>query len=183
MYNIPITTLRHVSVDAFRKALAKAQFESFFNQLFGKQTGLLDFEQLTPQLNPNRTYLGVQEVPIHKITGSLGRVQDFDNRFRPLKENLMERWVGVAGMLRLEGWPPIMLYKGEDQYYLVDGHHRTSVACWEGYKFIEAEVWEFTKTKKAEPQKSFVPPALHIAQTRKKASNPCCVQEKPGLAS
>ena len=38
--------------------------------------------------------------------------------------------------------PPVVLYKVGDVYFVVDGHHRVSVARQQGQEFIEAEVRE-----------------------------------------
>jgi hypothetical protein len=52
------------------------------------------------------------------------------------------------------GWLPIEVIKVGNDYFVVDGHHRTSVARSAGMAFIDAEVWEIAQ----EPEVSRVPP-------------------------
>ncbi|WP_373501104.1 Lrp/AsnC ligand binding domain-containing protein [Desulfococcus sp.] len=93
--------------------------------------------------------LGLREVEVDKIVGSVGRYQDFDNRFR-LKTGLpSERLMKVKQAVR-DGkpLPPITLYQIKDEYYIVDGNHRVSVAKERGWKTIHAHILEFLPSRK-----------------------------------
>ncbi len=93
--------------------------------------------------------LGLKEVEVQKIVGSVGRYQDFDSRFR-LKTGIpSERLMKVKQAAR-DGkpLPPISLYQIKDEYYIVDGNHRVSVAKERGWKTIHAHILEFLPSRK-----------------------------------
>ncbi len=93
--------------------------------------------------------LGLKEVEVDKIVGSVGRYQDFDNRFR-LKTGIpSERLMKIKQAVR-DGkpLPPISLYQIKDEYYIVDGNHRVSVAKERGWKTIHAHILEFLPSRK-----------------------------------
>ncbi len=87
-------------------------------------------------------YLGLQEVEVEKIVGSVNRYQDFTRAFLPLHGDARLRRVEQA-LARGEVLPPVALYKVGEAYFVVDGHHRVAAAKKQGGKFIDAEVWEF----------------------------------------
>ena len=105
---------------------------------------LLPFEAVREKLNlDTRSYLGIQEVPLDKIVGSVGRYEDFTRTFMPRKTNTRPRWESIDSLVDSGGWPPIELYKVSDTYFVRDGNHRVSVARQLGMDTIEAEVWEY----------------------------------------
>jgi hypothetical protein len=80
-------------------------------------------------------------VPIHQITGSEGRGDDFDREFNPLQDHTRARWMGIAAtQLRGKALPPVELTQVGDAYSIDDGHHRISVARALGQRVIEADV-------------------------------------------
>lgn len=87
-------------------------------------------------------YLGLKEVEIEKIVGSVNRYQDFTRAFLPLRESERLKRVERA-LARGETLPPVRLYKLGEAYFVVDGHHRVAAAKKQGAKYIDAEVWEF----------------------------------------
>ncbi|MEG0517057.1 MAG: hypothetical protein RR523_15570, partial [Cetobacterium sp.] len=92
----------------------------------------------------NRIYLGVKEVPIGKIIGTVEKAQDFDKDFNPLREESKGRWSSVyIKYLESGSLPPVILYKFREEYYVYDGNHRISVAKNLNFHSIEAEVYEF----------------------------------------
>jgi DNA-binding Lrp family transcriptional regulator len=87
---------------------------------------------------------GTGMVPLVEITGSVGRYKDFDRQFRPKSHLPSERLAHVrAAMKRGNRMPPVKLYKIKDEYYVVDGHHRITVARELGLDRIEGRVIEF----------------------------------------
>lgn len=85
--------------------------------------------------------LGIRNVPIADIVGSINRVQDFDRSFMPAQGHTRERWMSVdRAYHRGIPLPPIELYQIDDAYFVVDGHHRISVARSHGQLYIEAHV-------------------------------------------
>jgi len=87
--------------------------------------------------------LGIQLIPLDQIVGSVDKVKDFDRRFRPTSDRSRQRWERLAMKTRMgEYLPPIDVYKLGNLYFVIDGHHRVSVARAQGAHDIEAAVTE-----------------------------------------
>ncbi len=155
---------RHLANDVFSRLLFQGQLRSWAGILRSGKQGLDDFAVELPHLNPNRKYAGTQDIPVEQITGSVGRVHDFDRSFRPLKKHLANRWVTNYLFLQDGNWPSIRVFKVGSRYFVEDGHHRVSVARSRGMSFILAEVWEY------EPKES--PAAVPVAPRRKEYNVP-----------
>jgi hypothetical protein len=95
-------------------------------------------------LADNRLYRGTKVVEVDEIVGSLGRWGEFDRFFLPARASVGERWKRIdRAFHRGEDLPPVDLYKFGDAYFVVDGHHRVSVARYHNVPTVEAEVTEF----------------------------------------
>jgi hypothetical protein len=71
----------------------------------------------------------LEVVPLGAIVGTLQPTANFDSDFRPATDALRWRWERIALAHRKgEALPPVMLRRQSDGYYVVDGHHRVSVA-------------------------------------------------------
>jgi hypothetical protein len=105
---------------------------------------LLSFDEVKGALGAiSQVYLGLHEVPVSKIVGSVGRHRDFDRAFLPSKPDLGTRWRRIDEIMhRAEELPPVSLYKIGDAYFVQDGNHRVSVARQQGVEMIDAEVIE-----------------------------------------
>jgi hypothetical protein len=105
---------------------------------------LLSFDEVKGALGAvAQVYLGMREVPVSKIVGSVGRHRDFDRAFLPSKPALGTRWRRIDEIMdRGEELPPVSLYKIGDAYFVQDGNHRVSVARQRGVEIIDAEVIE-----------------------------------------
>lgn len=131
-----------------RSDFQRARFQAFLNgvvaALSGRQNTLLSYDAVKEKLRVGGPiYRGVQTVPIDKIAGSLNRYHDFDRAFLPRQDELSERWQRVnRAWYEDVGLPPVVLYKVGEVYFVVDGHHRVSVARRQGQEFIEGEVRE-----------------------------------------
>lgn len=100
-------------------------------------------------------------VELSRIVGSDGKSDWFDEGFMPLRGLSRERWKRIDRAFRLGlELPPVSLYKLGDAYFVEDGHHRVSVACFHGAEWIDAEVTEFwsPKFKEASATDRSVPP-------------------------
>lgn len=87
--------------------------------------------------------LGLQVIPVDRIVGSVDRTRDFDRYFRPRSPALRARWQRLAAAQRRgEAMPPIEVKKVGDMYFVVDGHHRVSIAFARGFTTIDADVTE-----------------------------------------
>ena len=94
-----------------------------------------------------RVYRGMRTVPVGQIGGSVGRCSEFDRDFMPARASVKERWKHIdQAFYRGEELPPVSLYKVGGFYFVLDGHHRVSVACYHGVKWIDAYVTEFGAT-------------------------------------
>lgn len=126
---------------AFKKALRKTRF-NFFDR---ENRKIKEFSVIEKESQlSNRIYLGVKEVPIGKIVGTVEKAQDFDKDFNPLREESKGRWSSVyIKYLESGSLPPVILYKVREEYYVYDGNHRISVAKNLNFHSIEAEVYEF----------------------------------------
>lgn len=113
-----------------------------------KPNTLLPFEDVRSMLNLSHLrYLGVQEVPLDKIVGSVGRYDDFTREFLPRRDDQEDRWRKVYDLsTSMTGFPPVELYKVGDAYFVRDGNHRVSVARANDAKTIEAYVTEYTSS-------------------------------------
>jgi hypothetical protein len=86
---------------------------------------------------------GIQVIPLDQIVGSVDKVKDFDRRFRPTSDRSRQRWQRLAEKSRKgEYLPPIDVYQLGNLYFVIDGHHRVSVARAQGAREIEAHVTE-----------------------------------------
>jgi hypothetical protein len=105
---------------------------------------LLSFDEVKGALGAiSQVYLGLREVPVSKIVGSVGRHRDFDRAFLPSKPDLGTRWRRIDEIMnRAEELPPVSLYKIGDAYFVQDGNHRVSVARQRGVEMLDAEVIE-----------------------------------------
>ena len=105
---------------------------------------LLSFEEVKGALGTvSQVYIGMREVPVDKIVGSVGRHRDFDRAFLPSKPDLGARWRRIDEIMhRAEELPPVSLFKIGDAYFVNDGNHRVSVARQQGVEMIDAEVVE-----------------------------------------
>ena len=91
-----------------------------------------------------RIYRGLRTVPVGQIGGSVGRCSEFDRDFMPAKASVEERWKRIDRAFRRgEELPAVSLYKVGGFYFVLDGHHRVSVARYYGVEWIEAYVTEF----------------------------------------
>jgi hypothetical protein len=116
---------------------------------------LLSFDEVREaSLADSWIYIGPKIVEAEKIVGSVGRQNDFDRSFLPLRASVEVRWKRVdRAFRRIEDLPPVSLYKIGDAYFVLDGHHRLSVARYHGVPTVEAVVTEFL------PRTPSVPPA------------------------
>ena len=136
-----------------RESRAAKQFQavrlrSFLNEivsfLSGQPNELLSWQEVRDKLHlRGQHYRGIESVPIDKIVGSVGRYQDFDRAFLPRQDATADRWMSIArARFSSVGLPPVKLYQVGDAYFVLDGHHRVSVAREQGAHFVDAEVIE-----------------------------------------
>ncbi|MBL8062722.1 MAG: ParB-like nuclease domain-containing protein [Anaerolineales bacterium] len=131
-----------------RSDFGRARFKSFINQVFallsGQRNNLLSYDDIKEKLKiGGPIYRGVKTVRVDQIAGSLNRYHEFDRAFLPKEDQLASRWQKVDRAFYEDiHLPPVVVYKVGQVYFVVDGHHRVSVAREQGQEFIEAEVRE-----------------------------------------
>ncbi len=134
----------------FSRARWKAFVRGVVASLRGEKNTLLSYDEVKEKLRiGGPIYRGVKTVPISQIVGSLNRYHEFDAAFLPKNDENANRWQSVDRAFYQEvSLPPVVLYKVGEVYFVVDGHHRVSVAREQNADFIDAEVRECsTKVK------------------------------------
>lgn len=113
-------------------------------RLSGQSADLLSYEDVVQRLGVNgQSSLGVQQIPLTAIVGSVGRYEDFSRTFLPRLETDEDRWASVATAAKIvTDLPPIDVYKIDESYFVLDGNHRVSIARRQGIDFIDAYVTE-----------------------------------------
>ncbi len=130
--------------DDFDRAIYKGFWRKVVAWLTGKRNTLLPYDEVRQHIPLKGQHsLGLQQVPMEKIIGSVGRYQDFDRAFLPLHERTKDRWINIdAAHIRQEYLPPVDLIKMGEVYFVKDGNHRVSVARERGQDYIDAYVTE-----------------------------------------
>jgi len=133
------------AIQDFDSARARAFRRSLRTILTGRAQRLRSLEPLLRAAGlEGRSFGGVQEIPIDRILGSVApdvKTGDFDPGFLPINRRMRERWTRIyQAMVEGDELPPIDVYKVDDNYYVIDGHHRVSVARNLGRPMINARV-------------------------------------------
>jgi hypothetical protein len=91
--------------------------------------------------------VGLRTVPLDTIVGTAeeAKIRSFDHRFRPAATS-RHRWerLWIAGR-RGASLPPISVFRLGEEHFVIDGHHRLSVAQSLGMTAIDAEVTELRR--------------------------------------
>jgi hypothetical protein len=128
----------------FDSARLKAFWHEILALLTRRDNHLVAWERVREELRfEGGTPRTLKTVPLDRIVGTVGRYEDFDRAFLPTHDGLADRWRSVesafdAGL----SLPPVRLYQVGDAFFVVDGHHRVSVARQRGIKHLEARVVE-----------------------------------------
>ena len=152
---IPYMNLNE-QVDAdFTRARRRARLRALVARIRREHASnrLLSFDDLRREhAANNRLYRGTKVVEVEAIVGSVGRWRDFDRSFLPARANVGHKWKRIdRAFQRGEDLPPVELYEIGDAYFVVDGHHRVSVARYHDVPTLEATVAEFHPKRPAAP--------------------------------
>ncbi|WP_033295107.1 chromosome partitioning protein ParB [Amycolatopsis jejuensis] len=103
---------------------------------------MLPFHEVVQALGyVSESRVGLRVITLDSIVGTVDRSRDFDRRFRPTSARVRQRWERLAlAARRGEAIPPIEVYRIGELHFIVDGHHRVSVALAQGLSTIEAFV-------------------------------------------
>jgi hypothetical protein len=143
-------------VDAdFTHARRRARLRSVMARIRREHASnrLLSFDDVRRALAAkNRLQRGTRVVEVDEIVGSVGRWDEFDRSFLPARASVGHKWKRIdRAFHRTEDLPPVKLYKLEEAYFVVDGHHRVSVARYHDVPTVEAAVAEFRPKLPAAP--------------------------------
>lgn len=136
--------LQQLAQENYENAIRKANRRRLVSLVLRKRNSLLSLDKIARcfKLVGQRS-LGVMTVEIEKIVGSAGRAEDFDLAWMPRQTTTMARWMSIIKAAYLGVMlPPVELRKVGERYFVVDGHHRISVAREMGQQYIDAQVTE-----------------------------------------
>ncbi|WP_246256812.1 hypothetical protein [Amycolatopsis anabasis] len=110
--------------------------------LAARRPGELEIMPLADALaalgHDGETDLGMAEVPVPAIVGTVARAGDFDRDFRPRNRALRHRWQALAETCA--ELPPVRLVRIGELYFVEDGHHRVSIVRARGQSTVSARV-------------------------------------------
>jgi hypothetical protein len=138
-----------IALDLYRRLRGQALWGRLWSALTGRDGRLYTLAAVEAACTiVDCRDAGACTVPINRIRGSnCNRSCDYDACFRPLRCHDQERWLSVAAA-RLRGakLPPVDLVDVAGVYFVMDGHHRISVAKVLGEVDIQANVttWQVT---------------------------------------
>jgi hypothetical protein len=103
---------------------------------------LLPFDEVVGALgHRGEQPLGLHQVDLDSIVGSVDRRTGFDRRFRPTSELSRRRFERLAVAVRRgEDLPPVDLYRVGEVHFVRDGHHRVAVLRALGRELVSARV-------------------------------------------
>src|SRR5262245_6332098 len=145
LLNLDLNSMIYLQSEAeFHRARRRGFWDNMRSLVMGQPPHLLPFAEVIRDLPTSPILeLGLQDIPLESIGGSVGRAQDFTRHFMPLRrdEQLRERWrtiytLAVSGA----GFPPVEIYQLGPLFFVLDGHHRVSVARYLGWPTIQANV-------------------------------------------
>jgi hypothetical protein len=125
---------------------AKARTRGKLHRFIGGMLRRCNSLTLLVEVNNGRVFathqhIGVEQIRLACIVGSINRARDFDRNFNPVSNATYERWERInKAFLDDVVLPPVELQKVGDTYFVRDGHHRISVARFHGAEYIDAEV-------------------------------------------
>lgn len=137
-----ITTFNPKAVPLFERALLFGQVRHLFARLLRRPHHLLTLSQAATDTEIHKPQQPIPcVVAVDQIKGSVNHSEDYDRAFYPLNDRLRTRWVRIASMmLQKTPLPPVELIQVGETYFVLDGHHRVSVAKMLGDEMIDAVV-------------------------------------------
>jgi hypothetical protein len=137
-------TIDQLANQDFEHAVSRGFWRKVLARITGKNNDLLPYDAVRERLPiRGQHYIGLKQVELDKIVGSVGRYHDFDRAFLPIQSRSKDRWVSIdkAHYAQVD-LPPVELNKLGEIYFVKDGNHRVSVARQLGQIYIDAYVTE-----------------------------------------
>jgi len=143
------------TAEDFRDARRRAALENIWSTLTGSSTHLIQFQQVEDQLQYEQSQkLGLVDIPLDSIVGSVSRPNDFTRKFFPREAVDPGRWQRVKIKMDQQ-IHPIDVYQIDQVYFVLDGNHRVSVARQRGNTYIPAYVTKIESTLPLTPDDDF----------------------------
>lgn len=111
-------------------------------------------------------YVGMREIEVDRIVGSVDRSVDFDRFFRTRRSELKRRIDAIGAAFADRPMPPITVYEAGGLYFVVDGHHRVALARRNRMTVIDAEVTRVRTSHRLHPDVD-VQELIHTEQHRR----------------
>ena len=129
----------------FGRARRHAFIETLIGRFTRRTTELVPFGAVQRTLELRSVHdRGLQDIPIDKIVGSVGKCGEFTRSLWPRHNSSKERWKRIYALTHgIQGLPPIDVYKVGEVYFIIDGHHRASVARQLGIARMQAHVTDY----------------------------------------
>ncbi len=142
--------------EEFQSARRRAFIQDVLAELAGRPDSLLSFDDVREHLHLEGSGgdVRLQEIPLDKIVGSVGRYRDFNRAFLPRAPVDPERWTRIARLQAQQDLPPIDVFQVGDVYFVRDGNHRVSAARARNQKTIRARVVEIPVRVPLDPDTS-----------------------------
>lgn len=129
----------------FERARRREIYRKLASAVRGKaqKEELLSLDEMRRRLRLfDQRYIGIEPVPVANIVGTADRRPEFGPGFLPKDFETRERWRRVEQAFPASDFPPIVVYKVGEAYFVIDGHHRVAVAKQREIEFIDAEITE-----------------------------------------
>lgn len=139
---------------AFTDARTRGRWQVLKGLLTRRNPYLLCFRRVVGDVQQTQViHRGLLDIPVRDIVGSTGREREFTQGFYPLDstQRQKERWrTSFTTALLGIGYAPIEVYKAGGIYFVINGHHRVSVAKYLNWNTIQAYVSELPLPAEAE---------------------------------
>ena len=140
------------TAEDFRDARRRGALENIWSTLTGSAKHLIQFQQVEEQLQYEQAAkLGLVNIPLDAIVGSVSRPSDFTRKFFPREAVDPGRWQRVKKVMD-QAIRPIEVYQIDQTYFVLDGNHRVSVARQRGMNHIQAYVTKIESTVPLTPE-------------------------------
>ena len=154
------------TAEDFRDARRRAALENIWSTLTGSSKHLIQFQQVEEQLQYGQSKkLGLVDIPLDSIVGSVSRPNDFTRKFFPREAVDPSRWQRVKIKMDQQ-IQPIDVYQIDQVYFVLDGNHRVSVARQRGKTHIQAYVTKIESTVPLTPDDDFEDVIIKNQQVR-----------------
>jgi len=162
----PYIPSRANTAEDFRDARRRGALENIWSILTGSSNHLIQFQQVEDQLQYEQSQkLGLVDIPLDAIVGSVSRPNDFTRKFFPREAVDPGRWQRVKIKMDQQ-IRPIDVYQIDQVYFVLDGNHRVSVARQRGMTQIPAYVTKIESLVPLTPDDDFEDVIIKNQQVR-----------------